>query len=319
MDEDGIVSPGEIIDGNSAIIGKTINNSSELNTLKRDVSTITRSNESGVIDRVMLTTAEHGTTMVKVRVRDTRVPMIGDKFSARHGQKGTIGMTYRDEDMPFSMTTGMRPDIIINPHAIPSRMTIGQLLECVSGKVGSLQGKLKDATAFDHQGSNIDDIFEELHQLGYQKHGNEILVNGFTGKQMKYAIFMGPTYYQRLKHMVEDKIHSRARGPVQVLTRQPVEGRSRDGGLRAGEMERDAIISHGAAMFLKDRLFYQSDAYRVHVCKRCGLMAIGDIKNKRFFCKRCEIPNVVQVEIPFATKLLFQELMSIGVTPRIMT
>ena len=324
LDEDGLINPGIAVNGNEAIIGKTISHSNtELTntstTTKRDVSTITRPNEKGIVDRVMVTATEHGTTMVKVRVRNTRIPVIGDKFSARHGQKGTIGMTYSDEDMPFSMTTGMRPDIIINPHAIPSRMTIGQLLECVSGKVGSLQGKIKDATAFDHQGPAIDEIFEELHQLGYQRYGNEMLMNGFTGKPMKYAIFMGPTYYQRLKHMVDDKIHSRARGPVQVLTRQPVEGRSRDGGLRTGEMERDAIISHGAAAFLKDRLFYQSDAYRIHVCKICGLMATGDIKNKRFYCHKCQVPNVVQVEIPFATKLLFQELMSIGVTPRIFT
>jgi DNA-directed RNA polymerase II subunit RPB2 len=219
--------------------------------------------------------------------------------------------------MPFSMQTGMSPDIIINPHAIPSRMTIGQLLECISGKVGCFDGELKDATAFntthDQQG-----IYDALHKKGYQRHGNETLINGMTGRVMDHAIFMGPTYYQRLKHMVDDKIHSRGRGPVQVLTRQPVEGRSRDGGLRVGEMESTAIQAHGSASFLRERLFFQSDAYRVFVCKKCGLMATGNMKINRYYCDACKVPDVVQIHIPFATKLLFQELMSVGVTPRIM-
>ena len=233
--------------------------------------------------------------------------------SARHGQKGTIGMTYTQEDMPFSMHTGMSPDIIINPHAIPSRMTIGQLMECVSGKVGCFDGQIKDATAFNDQES----VYKALHDMGYQRHGNEVLVNGMTGQMMDHAIFMGPTYYQRLKHMVDDKIHSRGRGPVQVLTRQPVEGRSRDGGLRVGEMESWSMYGHGSAAFLRDRLFFQSDAYRIFVCKKCGLMATGDIKNKRYYCSACNVPDVAQVQLPFATKLLYQELMSVGVTPRI--
>ena len=239
--------------------------------------------------------------------------------SARHGQKGTIGMTYSQEDMPFSMQTGITPDIIINPHAIPSRMTIGQLLECVLGKLGCMDGELKDSTAFNHDSGDIESIFEQLHKRGFQKHGNERLINGMTGQIMQHAIFVGPTYYQRLKHMVDDKIHSRGRGPVQILTRQPVEGRARDGGLRMGEMERDAMISHGASSFLKDRLLHQSDAYRIHVCGKCGLMATGDAVNNRYYCKSCNIPDVAQVDIPFATKLLFQELMSVGVTPRILT
>eukprot|EP00959_Pyramimonas_sp_CCMP1952_P185742 3883587-Pyramimonas_sp.AAC.1 len=181
------------------------------------------------------------TGIVLVR-RDGKPVWCGN--SARHGQKGTIGMTYTQEDMPFSLQTGMSPDIIINPHAIPSRMTIGQLLECVAGKAACFDGKIKDATAFEARG-NHESLFRALAAQGFQRHGNETLVNGFTGLPLQHAIFVGPTYYQRLKHMVDDKIHSRGRGPVQVLTRQPVEGRSRDGGLRTGEMERDAIISHG--------------------------------------------------------------------------
>ena len=196
-------------------------------------------------------------------------------------------------------------------------MTIGQLLECIFGKVASLDGQFREATAFEHGQGEIQQIYDSLHSRGFDRHGSDTLINGMTGKQLPHAIFIGPTYYQRLKHMVDDKIHSRARGPVQLLTRQPVEGRARDGGLRAGEMERDAMISHGCAMFMKDRLFYNSDAYRIHVCSSCGLIASGDVRNNRFVCKTCISPTVKQVLIPFATKLLFQELMSIGATPRI--
>ena len=236
--------------------------------------------------------------------------------SARHGQKGTIGMTYRQEDMPFT-SDGIVPDIIINPHAIPSRMTIGQLMECLSGKVGALQGLLKDATAFE-KNNNIADLMNELSDFGYEKHGNEILYNGFTGEKIDSAIFIGPTYYQRLKHMVSDKIHSRSKGPIQNLTRQPVEGRARDGGLRFGEMEKDCIISHGAANFLKERMFHQSDPYRVHVCDKCGTLAIANIHENKFLCKFCtDRVNISQVEIPYACKLLFQELNAMGISPRI--
>lgn len=239
--------------------------------------------------------------------------------SARHGQKGTIGMTYTQEDMPFSTKTGMTPDIIINPHAIPSRMTIGQLLECLFGKLGCLEGNFKDSTSFENSENDIHHVYDQLKRRGYDSYGNEMLVNGMTGQVLEHAIFMGPTYYQRLKHMVDDKIHSRSKGPVQVLTRQPVEGRVRDGGLRIGEMERDAMISHGASSFLKDRLFYQSDAYRVFVCSLCGLMVVGDMVHHKYFCSVCNTHEVVQVEIPFATKLLYQELMAMGITPRILT
>lgn len=316
LGEDGIVECGQCIKGNDVLIGKTIM-SPDLNGKKRDCSTIVKPNDDGVVDRVMTSTNENGSNLLKVRVRKVKIPQIGDKFSARHGQKGTIGMIYNEEDMPFSSKDGIRPDIIINPHAIPSRMTIGQLLECIFGKVASLDGQFRDSTAFEHDEGEIHDLYESLHKQGFQRHGSDMLINGMTGKQMPHSIFIGPTYYQRLKHMVEDKIHSRGTGPVQLLTRQPVEGRARDGGLRTGEMERDAMISHGTAMFMKDRLFYNSDAYRIHVCSSCGLIVSGDIKNNRFFCKICVSPKVKQISIPFATKLLFQELMSIGATPRI--
>lgn len=316
LGDDGIVECGQYIKGNDVLIGKTVM-CPDLNGKKRDCSTIVKPNDDGVVDRVMATTNENGSNLLKIRVRKVKVPQIGDKFSARHGQKGTIGMIYSEENMPFSSKDGIRPDIIINPHAIPSRMTIGQLLECIFGKVASLDGKFRDSTAFEHDEEEIHDLYESLHRRGFQRHGSDMLINGMTGKQMPHSIFIGPTYYQRLKHMVEDKIHSRGKGPVQLLTRQPVEGRARDGGLRTGEMERDAMISHGTAMFMKDRLFYNSDAYRIHVCSSCGLIVSGDIKNNRFICKMCVSPKVKQITIPFATKLLFQELMSIGATPRI--
>tara|TARA_B100001250_G_scaffold322903_1_gene286201 strand:+ start:75 stop:4319 length:4245 start_codon:yes stop_codon:yes gene_type:complete len=277
--------------------------------------------QHGQLERIIKTTGSVYCVTVRTGIiyvrRNGKSVWCGN--SARHGQKGTIGMTYTQEDMPFSTKTGMTPDIIINPHAIPSRMTIGQLLECLFGKLGCLEGNLKDSTSFENTENDIHNVYNELKKRGYNSYGNEMLVNGMTGQVLEHAIFMGPTYYQRLKHMVDDKIHSRSKGPVQVLTRQPVEGRVRDGGLRIGEMERDAMISHGASSFLKDRLFYQSDAYRVFVCSLCGLMVVGDMVNRKYYCSVCNTHEVVQVEIPFATKLLYQELMSMGITPRIMT
>ncbi|RID50311.1 hypothetical protein BRARA_H01050 [Brassica rapa] len=284
---------------------------------RRDHSLSLRHSESGMVDQVLLTTNADGLKFVKVRVRSVRIPQIGDKFSSRHGQKGTVGMTYTQDDMPWTIE-GVTPDIIVNPHAIPSRMTIGQLIECIMGKVAAQMGKEGDATPFTDV--TVDNISKALHECGYQMRGFERMYNGHTGRPLPAMIFIGPTYYQRLKHMVDDKIHSRGRGPVQILTRQPAEGRSRDGGLRFGEMERDCMIAHGAASFLKERLFDQSDAYRVHVCETCGLIAIANLKNNTFECKGCKnTTDIVQVHIPYACKLLFQELMSMAIAPRMLT
>ena len=277
LDDDGIVAPGVRISGEDIIIGKTAPlapDSEELGQktkmhYKRDVSTPLRTTENGIVDKVLLTTNAEGLRFVKVRMRTTKIPQIGDKFASRHGQKGTIGITYRQEDMPFT-SEGIVPDLIINPHAIPSRMTIAHLIECQLSKVSSLRGYEGDATPFTEV--TVDSVSRLLLEHGYQSRGFEVMYNGHTGRKLVAQVFLGPTYYQRLRHMVDDKIHARARGPVQILTRQPVEGRARDGGLRFGEMERDCMISHGASAFLKERLFEVSDAFRVHICDICGLM-----------------------------------------------
>ncbi|KAF6145425.1 hypothetical protein GIB67_032548 [Kingdonia uniflora] len=324
LDDDGLAPPGTRCSGEDVIIGKTSPIAQDESSqgqpsryTRRDHSTSLRHSESGMVDQVLLTTNADGLRFVKVRIRSVRIPQIGDKFSSRHGQKGTVGMTYTQEDMPWTVE-GITPDIIVNPHAIPSRMTIGQLIECIMGKVAAHVGKEGDATPFTDV--TVDNISRALHKCGYQMRGFETMYNGHTGRRLTAMIFLGPTYYQRLKHMVDDKIHSRARGPVQILTRQPAEGRSRDGGLRFGEMERDCMIAHGAAHFLKERLFDQSDAYSVHVCERCGLIAIANLKKNSFECRGCKNKtDIVQVRIPYACKLLFQELMAMAIAPRMLT
>ncbi|PNS15193.1 DNA-directed RNA polymerase II subunit RPB2 [Sphaceloma murrayae] len=326
LDEDGIIPPGTRVSGDDIIIGKTAPMAPDAEELgqrmkmhvKRDVSTPLRSTESGVIDQVLLTTNVEGLRFVKVRTRVTKIPQIGDKFASRHGQKGTIGVTYRNEDMPFT-AEGIVPDLIINPHAIPSRMTIAHLIECLLSKVGALGGSEGDATPFTPV--TITAISDILREHGYQQRGFELLYHGHTGKKMTAQVFLGPTYYQRLRHMVDDKIHARARGPTQILTRQPVEGRARDGGLRFGEMERDAILAHGACGFLKERLLDVSDAYRVHVCEICGLMTpIVSLKKQQYECRPCKNKTeIAQIILPYAAKLLFQELLSMNVATRMYT
>ena len=319
LDADGLIQPGTPVKADDIIIGKVIPIEKEAGSRfkQKDCSTAIKANERGVIDSVMVTTNDKGWKFVKLRVRSIRIPEIGDKFASRHGQKGTVGMTYDQEDMPFT-AEGITPDIIVNPHAIPSRMTIGHLIECLMGKFCACFGKEGDATPFTEV--TVEEISNKLYECGYQMRGSEVMYNGHTGRKLDSMIFFGPTYYQRLKHMVGDKIHSRSRGLVQLLTRQPQEGRSREGGLRFGEMERDCMIAHGSAHFLKERLFDQSDAYRVHVCDHCGLIAIANLMKNRFECRGCSnTTEISQVYIPYACKLLFQELMSMAIAPRMFT
>lgn len=325
LDLDGLVSEGSRISGDDIIIGKTVPyDFSRINSnitpiernykYKKDASTPSRSFESGVVDKVMLGTSDLGTKLVKIRIRSVRIPQIGDKFASRHGQKGIVGMLYKQVDLPFTRE-GIIPDIIMNPHAIPSRMTIGHLLECLLSKVSALGGSEGDGTPF--CSITIEKISQHVEYFGFEKHGWEMMTNGGTGETIKSKIFIGPTYYQRLKHMVDDKIHSRARGPVQILTRQPVEGRSRDGGLRFGEMERDCMMSHGASIFLKDRLVDQSDSFTIFVCDLCGLIAIANQKKGLFECRNCSNKKSISlIKIPYACKLLFQELMAMTIAPR---
>ena len=236
-----------------------------------------------------------------------------------HGQKGTIGIKLPCTDMPFT-SSGLQPDIIMNPQAIPSRMTAGQLIECIHAKVGALEGMPADGTPFEE--TDLKPIEEKLEKHGFNKKGKEYLYNGMTGYMMPVMIFIGPTYYQRLKHLVEDKIHSRARGPVSMLTRQAPEGRARDGGLRMGEMERDALIAHGIALFAKEKLLDNSDAYKTYICGKCGLIAQRFVKDDEttnsYYCHQCNNHNDInKVIIPYAFKLLIQECMSMCIAPRL--
>ena len=245
LDDDGFVCPGTTVIGDDVIMGKTQPiphepGQPDSHQLKKDISVRVRTTESGRVDTVLVSTNDQGEKFCQVRIRSVRIPQIGDKFASRHGQKGTCGITFRQEDMPFSIK-GIVPDLIMNPHAVPSRMTIGHLVECLLGKVGSLEGMEGDASPF-QENITVDHVCRQLHSKGYQLRGFETLYNGFTGVPLEAAVFFGPTYYQRLKHMVDDKIHARSRGKVQNPTRQPLEGRGKDGGLRFGEMERDCMI-----------------------------------------------------------------------------
>lgn len=324
LDSDGLVGVASRVTSDDIIVGKTTllpastassSSSNARSHAKRDVSKSVQSGEVSLVDDVMVSTTADGVRLVKIRTRSVRVPQIGDKFSSRHGQKGTMGMAYRQEDMPFTID-GMTPDIVVNPHAIPSRMTIGQLVECLQGKVAALMGEIGDATPF--TGDNVDDFCDALHALGFQKRGNETMFSGASSKQTPAQVFIGPTYYQRLKHMVADKVHARARGPTSTLVRQPLEGRGRNGGLRFGEMERDAVIAHGASMFLRDRTFENSDKYRLHVCKLCGMTAIANLKLNTFRCRRCTTKTEIEsIDMPYAMKLLIQELTSMSLAVRI--
>ena len=314
----GVVKPNTYISSDDIIIGKTTPLADKKNGfIFRDSSTSPRTNESGFIDDNLIGINNDGFRFCNTRLRKTKIPQIGDKFSSRHGQKGTCGMVYLQEDMPRTKD-GIVPDIIMNPHAVPSRMTIAQLLECILGKTCCQYGHSGDGTGFNQ--TDVNDIIRTLETGGYEGTGNEVLYDGFTGEQLKTSIYIGPTYYQRLKHMSADKIHSRANGPVVSMTRQPAEGRLSHGGLRFGEMERDCMIAHGASYFLKDRLMDVSDKYSIYICNDCKMPAIGNNKENIYECKKCSnYGDFTKIYIPYACKLLFQELMAMSIGPRFLT
>jgi len=309
LDADGLAFPNTKIEKGKAIFCNVTEGKTHPHVTKNKKS-------SGVVDATILFQNANGGQTAKTRIREQRIPQIGDKFSSRHGQKGTIGMMYNQEDLPFT-SEGIVPDLIVNPHAIPSRMTIGHVFECVASKLAALTGVRQDATAFSHD--SVENICALLKKAGFSEDGKEVMYHPYTGKRMEGRVFIGPTFYQRLKHMVEDKIHARAKGKIVGLTRQPVDGRANGGGLRWGEMERDCGVAHGASAVLHERMMISSDAYDAPICAHCGL--IGTTRQTNSFepihCQSCDNKDVHIVKMPYAGKLMMQELMAMGVSPKI--
>jgi DNA-directed RNA polymerase II subunit RPB2 len=338
LDTYGIIRENTEVNDKMAIIG--LSEASTGANKRRDVSKVPKKGQLGTVDKTFITEGEQGQRIAKVRIREERIPNLGDKMASRNGQKGTVGLIIPEANMPFT-ADGIRPDIIVNPHAIPTRMTIGQLVECITGKTAALYGGFADCTAFNNRGSKIGVFGEMLVGEGFHSSGNEVLYDGMTGKQIEAEIFMGPTYYMRLKHMVKDKVNFRALGPRTALTRQPVGGRANDGGLRIGEMERDGVLAHGMSDFLRESMMERGDKYYMAVCNQSGLVAIYNPSKNLFMSPAIDGPiqyvgsvdgqdthisHVTQfgrsfsvICIPYSLKLLVQELQTINIQMRVIT
>ena len=320
---DGIIDPEVEVEGGDILVGREspprfmgeerVIGAGAL--IHRDTSVQLRFGEKGVVDQVILTQTAERNKQVKVKVRDLRIPEIGDKFASRHGQKGVIGMIFPKYDMPYT-EDGITPDVILNPHAIPSRMTVGQLLEEIAGKAGAILGRLVDGTPFFKE--DVGQLRIELVKHGYDPSAKEVMYDGRTGLMIERPVTIGIAFYQRLYHMVSDKMHARATGKVQLLTRQPTEGKARQGGLRFGEMERDCLIGHGAANLLRDRMLENSDAYIMYVCNKCGHISWYNRRRGTYECPiHGDEGEIYPVKVPYAFKLLLQEITSMVIKPRV--
>jgi DNA-directed RNA polymerase beta subunit len=318
LDEDGIIHPEASLQGGDVIIGKMsppkfLSEARELSirTRKED-SVAMRQEEEGKVDAVFISEDEEGNKIIQVKTRDLRIPERGDKFAPPHGQKGVVGLITPEMDVPFT-SSGIRPDVMFNPHGLPSRMTVGYLLELLAGKVGCLRGKPVDATAF--SGETKKELEEQLTELGFRYDGKETVYSGVTGKRMESKIFVGNLYYLKLKYMVANKLHGRASGKVALLTRQPVEGRSKGGALRLGEMEQQALVAHGASLLLKER--YDSDKVELPICTQCGAIAIDDSIRGKVYCPICRSEEIEVVEVSYAFKLLLEELQGLHIQTKL--
>lgn len=321
LEDDGIVYPEARLHENEVVIGKTspprflgeLEEFSIAANMRRESSLTVKQGEQGIVDFVVVTENEEGNKLIQVRLRDLRVPETGDKFASRHGQKGVIGRIVPQTDMPFT-TSGITPDIIFSPHSLPSRMTISHLIEIIGGKVGALAGRYIDGSTFSAESET--DLRSTLLEMGFRENGTEKMYNGITGEAFTATIFVGNMYYMKLKHMVANKLHARASGRIQLLTRQPIEGRSKGGGLRLGEMEKDCFVAHGASLLLKER--FDSDRSVVHVCESCGMLAVYDSMKGKAYCTKCGANvDVASVELSYAFKLLLDELRALGIYPKL--